>query len=123
MTGAERREARARAIRATAAVRAWRYRQRHLAGGAWYRMRRVLADARAIYAISADDAQQLLAEGRPAVACGRDFAPARTILFVDEQRLSAVTSRRPLQVGLGPDVLAAPALALVPFDDGRAPVR
>jgi hypothetical protein len=117
MTAAERREARARAIRATAVVRAWRYRQRQLAGGAWYRLRRLLADARAIYAIDVQDARRLLAEGRQAAAAGWDFAPERTILFVDEQRLSRIASRRPLRVGLGPDVLGAPALALVPFDD------
>jgi hypothetical protein len=118
MTGAERREARARTVRATAAVRAWRYRQRHLAGGAWYRLRRVLSNARAIYAIAAEDAERLVSEGHWAAPCGRDFSPERTIVFVDETRLSQVASRRPLPVGLGPDVLAAPALALVPFDEG-----
>jgi hypothetical protein len=111
--------ARARAVRARAAVRSWSYRQRNLAGGVWFRLRRVLADARAAYVISDDDAHRLVAEGHQPEACGTQVAPEKTLLFVDEAHLSRLTSRRQIPVGLGPDFLAASAIALVPFDEAR----
>jgi hypothetical protein len=110
-------EARAKAVRTAAAVRRWRYRQRHLAAGVWFKFRLVLARASAVYAISAADARRLLDEGYGAEPCGRQLAPEKTLLFVDARRLSTIAERRPLRVGLGPDVLTAPILALVPFDD------
>lgn len=112
----ERLRARARAVVARAEVRRWQYRQRHLAAGVWYRLRRVLADAREAYVISADDAGRLVSEGYRAEPCGAGLEPPKTILVVDPSRLSAIDSRRPIPVGLGPDLLTAPAIALVAFD-------
>lgn len=112
----DRMEQRAREVRARAAVRSWDYRQRNLAAGVWFRLRRVLADARAAYVIAEDDARRLVAEGRRPEACGGEVSPPKIILFVDESRLATVTSRQPIPVGLGPDFLAATAIALVPFD-------
>ena len=101
--------------RSRAAVQRWNYRQRHLASGVWFRLRRTLANARVAYAISEEDARELVAEGYRVEACGSEVAPAKTILFVDEERLSRVASRRPIAVGLGPEFLAATAVALVAF--------
>ena len=44
------------------------------------------------------------------------MAPEKTILFVDERRLAKVGARRSIPVNLGPDFLAAKAIALIPFD-------
>jgi hypothetical protein len=115
----ERMRARARAVRARAMVQSWSYRQRHLAAGAWFRLRRVLADARAAYTISEEDARRLTAEGYRPEPCGRDVAPEKTILFVDERRLSRIETRRPIPIGLGPEFLAARAIALLPFEERR----
>jgi hypothetical protein len=115
--------ARAREVRARAAVRRWSYRQRDHAGGVWFRLRRVLADAKAAYTISDEDARRLVAEGYRPEACGSEITPEKMILFVDEARLSAVASRRAIPIGLGPDFLTASAVALVAFasrsHDGR----
>ena len=108
--------ARAQAVRARAAVRQWEYRQRHLAAGVWYRLRRVLADAKAAYAISEDDARRLIAEGYVPEACGRSLAPEKTLLFIDEVRLSTLPSAIPIPITLGPQMLTAPAVALIAFE-------
>lgn len=113
----ERMRARARAIRVHAQVRAWKYRQRNLAAGVWFRLRRVLAHTKAAYAISDEDAGRLLAEGYEGEACGREIAPAKTMVFVDERRLGRLESRRPIPVNLGPAFLTATTVALVRFDE------
>jgi hypothetical protein len=113
----ERMRTRAQAVRARAQVRAWTYRQRNLAAGVWFRLRRVLADAKAAYVISDDDARQLLADGYEGMPCGRELAPEKTIVFVDTRRLDRVESRRSIRVDLGPAFLTARAIALVKFDE------
>jgi hypothetical protein len=118
-TAAGRMHARARAVRTRALIRRWTYRQRNLAAGVWFRLRRVLADAKAAYEISEKDAGRLVSEGYRPEPCGEDVAPAKTILFVDEPRLCRIEVRRPIRVGLGPDFLAARVIALLPFDPSR----
>ena len=113
----ERMRARAHAVRTHAQVRAWKYRQRNLAAGVWFRLRRMLADAKAAYAISDEDAGRLLAEGYEPAACGREVVPAKDVVFVDERRLDRVESRRLIPVDLGPAFLAASTIALVRFDE------
>src|SRR5438132_13503289 len=108
--------ARAAAVRTRAAIRRWKYRQRGLAAGIWFRIRRVLADAREAYIISGDDAKRLIAEGYTPESCGAHLAPEKTLVFVDPARLSRIDSRRRIPVRLGPDFLLAPAVALIPFD-------
>jgi hypothetical protein len=110
-------------VRTSAAVRAWTYRQRHLAAGVWFRLRRVLADARAAYVITDEDAGQLEAEGYAPEPSGRDVSPAKIILFVDQARLMTLSACRPIPVSLGPEFLAARAVALVAFDGVRAQSR
>lgn len=116
----ERMQARARAVQTRAAVRRWQYRQRHLASGVWFRLRRVLADARAAYVISAADAARLIACGCRPEPCGREIAPEKTILFGSEEQLASLDAPRPIRVGLDPECLAARAILLVPFDEARA---
>jgi hypothetical protein len=112
----DRMQARARAVVTRAAVRSWSYRQRNLAAGVWFRLRRVLADAKAAYVISEEQARELMAEGHVPLTCGDEVAPRKIILFVDERRISTVGARRQIPVNLGPDFLAASAVALVPFE-------
>lgn len=108
-------QARAHAVRTRAAIRSWKYRQRNLAAGVWFHVRRVLADAKDAYVISDDDARRLLADGYKAEACGARLEPAKIIVFVDSARLEQVDSRRPIPVRLGPDFLLASAIVLAPF--------
>jgi hypothetical protein len=105
------------------AVRSWNYRQRNLAAGVWFQVRRALAHARAAYAIPDEDAGRLIVEGHEPLPCGRRLAPEKTILFVDEARLAAVSGRRAIPVGLGPEFFTASAVALVPFDGANASSR
>ena len=123
--GIDRLRARVRAVRTRAEVRAWQYRQRNLAAGVWFRLRRVLADAKEAYVIDDEDARRLLAEGYEAVASGGEVAPPKTMVFVDERRLARIVSRRWMPVGLGSAFLAAGAIALVRFDETavRAPAQ
>jgi hypothetical protein len=111
--------ARASAVRTRARIRSWSYRQRNLAAGAWFRLRRVLADARAAYVIPSDDARRLVAEGYKAEACGSEVSPEKTILFVDDRALATIAARRAIPVNLGPEFLAARSIALVRFDHLR----
>lgn len=111
--------ARARDARTRATVQRWHYRQRHLASGVWFRLRRVLADAEAAYAISDEDARRLVVEGYAPEVCGGHVTPEKVIVFVDRRRVATVESRRPIPVGLGPDFLSARAVALVAFDGAR----
>ena len=111
---------RARAVRTRAAVRVWHYRQRDLASGVWFRLRRVLADARAAYVISEEDATRLIAGGCRPEPCGREISPEKTILFVSESQLSTLDAPRAIRVALDPEFLTAPAIALVPFEGARS---
>jgi hypothetical protein len=108
--------ARARAVRTRAVIRRWKYRQRGLAAGVWYRIRRVLAEAKEAYVIAGGDAQQLLAEGYVPESCGALVAPEKIIIFVDPTRLARIGSRRRIPVRLGPEFLSATAVALIRFD-------
>ena len=110
---------RARIVRTRAAIRRWKYRQRDHAAGVWFRIRRVLADAKEAYVISIGDAKRLLTEGYKEEACGAQVEPQKTIIFVDPMRLAHLQSRRRIPVRLGPDFLLAAAVALVPFDSRR----
>jgi hypothetical protein len=112
--------ARVRAVHGRAAVQRWSYRQRHLAAGVWFRLRRTLADAREAYVVSDDDARRLVADGYVPERAGLDLSPEKTILMVDETRVSSIASRRPVPVRLGPELLTASAVVLVPFDAARA---
>ena len=109
-------ERRARQLRARSLVRAWNYRQRRHARGAWFRLRRVLTDASGAFVIPADEARQLMAEGHRAEPVGNELDPPRLIVFAPAERVTAIASARAVPVGLNSELLAAACLALTPFD-------
>lgn len=113
-------ERRLRQLRSRVLVRAWDYRQRHHARGVWFRLRRVLADASAAYAVSAEEARQLVAEGHSPEPVGEELAPPRLIIFVSAERARQLGSARPLAVRLSAELLAADCLVLARFPHARA---
>jgi hypothetical protein len=112
----DRMHARAHAVRTRALVRRWKYRQRNLAAGVWFHVRRALAGAKEAYVISDSDARELLAEGYTVEPCGTRLEPEKTIIVVDSNRLRRLDSCRRIAVNLGPDFLLARTIALVSFD-------
>jgi hypothetical protein len=106
---------RLREMRARVLVRSFEYRQRRHARGVWYRLRRALALAKEAYAVSREEAEELVGEGYGPEPVGREIEPARTIVFVPAERAARIGSARPVPVRLGTDVLSAPALVLVRF--------
>jgi hypothetical protein len=111
---------RARRARQRIALRAWEYRQRDHARGVWARLRRILADAERAFAASDEQAQELLAEGHRVEPVGVEMHPPKTILFAPAERVSALGPLRELELRLGPDVLSARCLLLVPFPQARS---
>jgi hypothetical protein len=110
-------ERRLREMRSRVLMRAFAHRQRRHAGGVWFRLRRVLADAREAHVISADDANRLIAEGYRPEPVGRELAPPRVILPLPRERVARIASARPLAVQLNAELLSAECLALVPFEE------
>jgi len=109
-------ERRLREQRARVLVRTHDYRQRRHAHGVWLRLRRVLADASAAYAISVDDARALAAEGHAVQPVGAELEPPKLIVSVPADRVRTMAGAEQVPVRLGGALLAAPCLALVPFD-------
>lgn len=117
----ERLHRRARQIRANALVRRWEYRQRHHARGVWFRLRRLLADACSAWRLSEQDALQLTAEGYRPEPVGEQLEPRTVILFVPEERLFTLASRREVGLRLSAELLQSRFLALVRWPDRGAP--
>ncbi len=111
-------ERRLRELRSRVLVRAFDHRQRRHARGVWFRLRRVLAFARAAYALPRDEATQLMAEGYRPDPVGRELEPPRIVLLVPAERVARVAGARPLAVRLSAELLSAECLALVPFPTG-----
>jgi hypothetical protein len=109
-------ERRLREQRARVLIRTHDYRQRRHAHGVWFRLRRVLADASAAYAISVDDARALVAEGHAVEPVGAELEPPKLIVFVPADRVRAMAGAEQVPMRMGGALLAAPCLALVPFD-------
>jgi hypothetical protein len=114
-------ERRLRGQRARVLVRAHGDRQRRHAHGVWLRLRRVLADASAACAVSAEDARALVAEGHAVQPVGAELHPPKLIVTVAADRAPAMAGAVPVPIRLGKELLAAPFLVLVPFD--AAPPR
>ncbi|HEV8323986.1 MAG TPA: hypothetical protein VG389_20385 [Myxococcota bacterium] len=112
----ERLRRRAAQVEGRLAVRAWKFRQRHHAGGVWFALRRVLADAAEAWIIPEEQAAVLVGEGVRPEAVGAALEPPRVILFVPRERLERIAGRRGVALHLSPELLAAKALALVRFD-------
>jgi hypothetical protein len=108
-------ERRLRQLRSRQLVRAFEYRQRRHARGAWFRLRRALALAREAYAIPRGEAERLVAEGCAADPVGECLEPRRLVVLVPPERAARLASATPLAVRLSAELLAAEGLALVPF--------
>jgi hypothetical protein len=108
-------ERRLRERRARLLIRAWDYRQRDLARGVWFRLRRVLADAREAYVITRAEGERLSAEGGLVEPVGRELQPPRLILFTPAGRVSRIEGARAIPVRLSAELLEAECLALVRF--------
>lgn len=109
-------ERRIRQYRSRMVIRAFDYRQRHHAGGVWFRLRRLLAGTSQAYVISEDEAAQLHREGWRVEPVGREVDPPKTIVIAPAQRVAALTSAKEIPVCLGGELLSATCLVLVPFD-------
>jgi hypothetical protein len=116
-------EYRLRQHRRRTLVRSWEYRQRRHAHGVWFRLRSVLANARAAYVISGGDARRLMAEGHGLEPVGRELDPPKLIIFAPAERVARIASARPVAVRLSVEVLAAECLVLTPFEDERGEHR
>jgi hypothetical protein len=106
---------RAERVRSRAAVRAWEYRQRRHARGAWGQLRRLLALSSAAYTIPDDVALRLLDEGHEPDPVGNELEPRKTILCLPPHKLELVDGAREVPVRLGPEILIARSLVLIPF--------
>lgn len=106
---------RAREVRARAAIRAWEYRQRHLAKGVWTRLTRLLAGAESAWAIPPEAAVALEVEGFTLAPVGAELQPPRVILLAPADRIARVSGARRLEVRLSAELLSEQYLALVPF--------
>ena len=107
---------RVKQVRAHARIRRWEYRQRNTAHGAWFRFRRALGFAERAYALSEEDAAQLIRDGASTDVGGRDLEPPRTLLWIRADQLSSIPTARPLPLPLGPELLGPRWIALVPFE-------
>jgi len=110
-------ERRLRQLRSRILVRSWEYRQRRHARGAWFRLRRVLAEASAAYLVSAEEVQRLLDEGHRAEPAGDAFQPPKVIVFAAPDRVARIPGGRPVPMRLGGELLVADHVVLVPFAD------
>jgi hypothetical protein len=109
-------ERRLREQRARVLIRSLDYRQRHHASGVWFRLRRVLADARAAYVVSEHDARTLVEEGCCVEPVGRELEPRKLIVIASSERIAQISSARPVPVRLGGELLTSTCLVLTPFD-------
>ena len=108
-------ELRARRVRARATVRSWEYRQRRYSKGAWYLLRRALADARACWAVPESEAEKLVLEGYHPDPAGQALQPPKTILRLSAERIEEIRNRRAIRIGLTTELLEATCLVLEPF--------
>lgn len=111
---------RVRRIRSRALLRARDYRLRHHAHGVWYRLRRELALARSAYAISEQDARTLSDEGLTPLGVGLELEPSKSIFVIPRERFARLGSAVELPLRLGPELLAARRIVLIPFEPARS---
>ncbi|RLE21547.1 MAG: hypothetical protein DRJ65_15845 [Acidobacteria bacterium] len=108
---------RARKVRSLVAIRSWEYRQRNHSKGVWFRLRRVLADAESVFAVSHSEVQRLEEEGYKREPVGAEIEPQKVILFVPATRLEQISEKRRLRVALDAEFFAAPNVVLRRFED------
>ena len=83
------------------------------AKGVWFRLRRVLMNAEAAYAVSEKEARRLLDEGLLPEPVGGDLEPPKTLIFIDRESLKEIEGRRKIPISLGHEFLEARWLVLV----------
>lgn len=113
-------ERRLRRYRSRMLVRSWEYRQRRHAHGAWFLLRRALADASEVYVVPREDARALVEEGFPAEPGGADLEPPKVVVRVPSSRARSLPTARAVPVRLEGELLAAEGLVLVPFESAAA---
>jgi hypothetical protein len=86
----------------------------------WHRLRRLLADTSAAYALTEKTAGELLAEGHRPDPVGERMEPPKVILCATAERLGGIIDKRPIPVRLGADFLASRYIALVRFEDQKS---
>lgn len=109
-------ERRVRQYRSRMLIRAFDYRQRHHAGGVWFRLRRLLAGTSQAYVVSENEAAQLRQEGFRLEPVGGEVDPPKVIVVAPAPRVAALASAKEVPVCLGGELLSASCLVLVPFD-------
>lgn len=115
-------EERVRQIKARALIRTHAYRQRHHAKGVWFRFRRLLADAASAHEVARAVMDTLVQAGLHLEPVGLELDPPKRVGFVSASTLASLAEQREIPLRLGPELLAARELLLVPFDHpGRAP--
>lgn len=67
------------------------------------------------WSLPEEEARRLLAEGYEAAEVGGLLEPPKILVVVPEERLRTVPGWEPVELRLGPELLAARFLALVPF--------
>jgi len=110
---------RARQVQSRATIRAWEYRQRRHAKGVWFRLRRVLADAREAFLVSEQEADRLVAEGYSPEPVGAELEPPKRIFFLPAARVASITGRAQVPIKLEGKLLDARALVLIRFPKRR----
>lgn len=112
----EKLEARIRAIRSRAGIRAWEIRQQAHARGVWFEIERLFALTARAWVLSETDVQTLADAGHTPVACGLRLDPPRRFFVIEPDVPSTLADAREVEVGLSSEIVSAPALALVLFD-------
>jgi hypothetical protein len=92
------------------------FRERHLAAGVWFRLRRCLAHAARAFIIPAEAAAALEQDGLVPERPGLDLEPPLRLYVVTPERLASISGRREIRVRLSAELLTAGQVALVPFD-------
>lgn len=113
--------ARAKEVRARAATQRWEMRQRGHAGGAWHRLERLLALSQRAWTLSERDVATLTSRGHEQEAVGLAFEPSRAIFIVEMRDLEGLADAREIALRTSPELLLAPALALVLFELKASP--
>jgi hypothetical protein len=106
---------RARQMLSRTAIRRWKLRQQAHAGGAWYRLRRLLAGAERVFAVGDADLESLLAAGHRLEPAGAEVHPERRIVVAALEELDGLPSARELEVRLSADLLGERNWVLIPF--------
>lgn len=112
----EKLEARVRALRSRAAIRAWEIRQHAHARGAWFAIERLFALTSRAWVLSKADVQALIDAGRQPDEAGLRLQPPRRFFLIERDEIATFADAREIEVSLSSELVSAPALALVLFD-------